>query len=535
MATITTSGSIGTLLNTQFNTFDTAVNNVGDKLLQTLDSVYTDIVYDNFSVNNYTANLIDGYLYGTQGNFTLLGSGFYSSPKITQLIFDGDDGFDFNIAGSMTLSTIKITQMTAAWNGETLLVGGSLDEAGYGKVTRISVTTGGLTMLTEGSLGFADMDTISGTLKSVTFSDSLGASIQFKGSISAATFEAETSLTLGNALNSQVLLAGNDVLNVADATRAWHGYNGSDKLFGGSLDDELHGDEGNDKLYGYDGNDILHGGNGNDRLEGGSGNNTLIGGDGNDIIIATGGNNAVVDTGGNANITTADGDDDITTGGGNDKIMAGAGNNDIYAGAGNNKIVTLGGDDIIQTETGNDNINAGDGNNIIDDSGGNNKIISLGGNDDIGTGSGNDNINAGNGDNWILAGAGIDTIVTGSGNDIIISGDGADKITGGSGSDRFVFNNLNGIDTINDYLSLEDVLVFDDAIFTALSGGITSDNLVIGSGSSAVAADANDYLILNTTGGKLYYDADGNGAGAAVQIATLKSVTSFDLSHLIVE
>ena len=36
---------------------------------------------------------------------------------------------------------------------------------------------------------------------------------------------------------------------------------------------------------------------------------------------------------------------------------------------------------------------------------------------------------------------------------------------------------------------------------------------------------ANDYLIYNTTTGALYFDADGNGAGLAVQIALLGSAT----------
>ena len=35
------------------------------------------------------------------------------------------------------------------------------------------------------------------------------------------------------------------------------------------------------------------------------------------------------------------------------------------------------------------------------------------------------------------------------------------------------------------------------------------------------AADANDYLIHNTTTGAVYYDADGSGAAAAVQILQL--------------
>ena len=37
----------------------------------------------------------------------------------------------------------------------------------------------------------------------------------------------------------------------------------------------------------------------------------------------------------------------------------------------------------------------------------------------------------------------------------------------------------------------------------------------------AAAVDANDYIQYDAGSGALYYDADGSGAGAAVQFATL--------------
>jgi Ca2+-binding RTX toxin-like protein len=38
--------------------------------------------------------------------------------------------------------------------------------------------------------------------------------------------------------------------------------------------------------------------------------------------------------------------------------------------------------------------------------------------------------------------------------------------------------------------------------------------------------DSNDRLIYDQTTGKLYYDADGSGLGAAVQIATLSNLAA---------
>ncbi|HJV25538.1 MAG TPA: calcium-binding protein [Aromatoleum sp.] len=243
-------------------------------------------------------------------------------------------------------------------------------------------------------------------------------------------------------------------------------YSGNDKIDGTAGIDYLDASTGNDKVYGEAGDDTIIGGVGNDQLFGGAGDDHIFGGAGNDKIVDDSGNNEIWDTEGNASIVSGVGDDFITTGAGNDKVVAGEGFNDIDTGLGNDNIVTGGGDDLI----------------------------------------------------W--AGAGNDKIVAGAGNDWIVSGDGADKIVAGLGDDVFVFDNVavGGMDNIADFNAAEDLLAFDTDVFTSLAGGFIADNLVLGK----VAADANDFLILD--GGKLFYDADGNGAGAAVQIANLKGV-----------
>lgn len=187
---------------------------------------------------------------------------------------------------------------------------------------------------------------------------------------------------------------------------------------------------------------------------------------------------------GNDTIDGTAGVDLLDAGTGNDKVYGEAGDDTIYGGAGNDQL--YGG-------AGNDTINGGAGNDKIFDDAGNNTVYGLDGNDSIITGAGID---------WINGGAG------------------ADKITGGAGADVFVFDNLaaGGKDTIADFNAAEDVFAFDTSIFTALSGGIDADNFVIGK----AALDADDYLIFDPRGGKLYYDADGSGGGAAIQIAIVK-------------
>ena len=64
-----------------------------------------------------------------------------------------------------------------------------------------------------------------------------------------------------------------------------------------------------------------------------------------------------------------------------------------------------------------------------------------------------------------------------------------------------------------------DKLVLDDSVFAGLTAGSDLTNFVSSSNPAATSAAAT--VLYNTSTGALYYDADGNGAGAAVQFATL--------------
>ena len=100
-------------------------------------------------------------------------------------------------------------------------------------------------------------------------------------------------------------------------------------------------------------------------------------------------------------------------------------------------------------------------------------------------------------------------------------GGGADTLTGFGGGDRFDFMTALGggnVDLITDMVSGTDKLGLDDAIFTAIGATLDAGEFVVG----AAAVDADDRIIYNQASGQLFYDADGNGAGAAVQFATLQ-------------
>ena len=100
---------------------------------------------------------------------------------------------------------------------------------------------------------------------------------------------------------------------------------------------------------------------------------------------------------------------------------------------------------------------------------------------------------------------------------------GADTLTGGSNSDTFVFSTALGagnVDTMTDYNVAADQIELNQAIFAAiLQAPGTMLSGYFKANASGAATDANDRVLYNTSTGALYYDADGDGAGARVQFA----------------
>ena len=147
-------------------------------------------------------------------------------------------------------------------------------------------------------------------------------------------------------------------------------------------------------------------------------------------------------------------------------------------------------------------------------------------------GTSNNDILIGNAQaNLLAGGAGNDLVSGGAGNDTLFGGSGSDQLTGGTGSDLFVFNTALGsdnVDIISGYVVNsklgDDTICLDDAVFTALT--VSGSALAAGAfNTGAAASELDDRIIYNTVTGALLYDADGSGAGTAVQFATLTGVT----------
>jgi Ca2+-binding RTX toxin-like protein len=115
------------------------------------------------------------------------------------------------------------------------------------------------------------------------------------------------------------------------------------------------------------------------------------------------------------------------------------------------------------------------------------------------------------------------TLRGGSGDDRLAGGEGNDNLWGGAGLDTFVFDTtLNATanhDRVNDFSVADDTVALESQIFSSLVDGVLgADQFRIGA-----AADADDHVLYNAGTGVLSYDADGNGAGAAIRIATLQA------------
>jgi len=139
--------------------------------------------------------------------------------------------------------------------------------------------------------------------------------------------------------------------------------------------------------------------------------------------------------------------------------------------------------------------------------------------------------------------AAMDLIGSASGNSItgnnganILDGrGGSDTLTGLGGADTYQFTTMPGlgnVDIIVGFVTGSDKIALDDAIFTQAGavGGLNANAFFAGT----AAHDADDRIVYNQATGVLYYDADGNGAGGAIQFATLTGSAALAVSDFMV-
>jgi Ca2+-binding RTX toxin-like protein len=180
----------------------------------------------------------------------------------------------------------------------------------------------------------------------------------------------------------------------------------------------------------------------------------------------------------------------------------------ISGGGGDDTLDGKGGDDQLDGDAGNDRLHGGQGDDLV------------------AGGDGNDTLNGNQGADTLDGGAGADKLNGGDGNDLLVGGTGADKLTGGAGADTFRFDVLETAankDTIKDFEHGVDHVEIARAAFAGLgadsAGPLDSSRLAIGT--SATTLD--ERLVYNAANGALYYDPDGVGGAAQVQIAVFST------------
>ena len=335
---------------------------------------------------------------------------------------------------------------------------------------------------------------------------------------------------------------------------------GASPTQGTAGNDSLTGTEGNDSLAGLAGNDTINALGGNDTLDGGAGIDNLNGGLGNDTYIVTAGD-VLSDTGGidtvvsDANWLLADGFENLTAIGPSGVALTGNNAaNVLFGNAASNFFNPRGGDDTIRGGDAADLVRLGGGgvpsygNKLIDGGTGFDTLefggfarsaivvdlaaSSLVGGGDAGQGSATlisiERV-TGDGFNDRISGSAVAEELNGGGGNDTINGRGAnDTLTGGLGADTFVFDtapSAGNVDQVTDFVSASDRLDFDNALFSALGadGNFAAGDARFAAGAGFTAGrDASDRVVYDTNTGNLYYDADGNGAGAAQLVATIQ-------------
>ncbi|SNT17540.1 calcium-binding protein [Tropicimonas sediminicola] len=366
----------------------------------------------------------------------------------------------------------------------------------------------------------------------------------------------------------RIFVGDGGVLTARPAGGTVIGDHAGETLIGSDHADTLRGNGGADVLQGNGGADNLQGGAGNDSFTwaNGDGSDKVLGGDGYDtlhvalhatsadtvtvtdegtgfdlarsnldrftidaasierLVIDAGGGNDILSGAGASVAMKVDGGagaDIISTGAAKDTVSGGGGGDTLRGGGANDVLRGKSGADRIFGEAGNDKIFGDNGADRLDGGAGKDTIKGGGSADILLGGSSHDTLSGGNGSDDLKGGAGDDTLDGGEGNDRLSGGSGGDTLTGGKGADEFVLAQTSKVDVITDFETGTDMILLDSAHMAGLdarANGLLVQNQFT-TGGNATTADHR--LMYSNSNGKLFYDADGTGAAARVQIALL--------------
>jgi trimeric autotransporter adhesin len=524
---------------------------IGDELANRLHGMGGSNEIDGGGGNDWITG--DGILRGGDGNDILSGNGF----------FDGGTGNDYMVSyggGGAMHDTYVVDSLGdriedhGGFNTVILNLAGTYEMKGvsYFDNTRSDTWISHLIANFDGTTVIANHlhNDLRGSDGSQTFRG-LGGDNAIDGGAGVDTADYSTA--------TQILTID---LNEGRATR--NGFGGADTLanienvIGTGLGDTIVGSVADNRLEGGGGADVLAGLGGNDVLVGGAGGpggaaNELLGGLGDDTYYQSAAGDSLYEAAGEgtdtvfttlAYLALRDNFENLTYDGA--ASFAGAGNglaNILRGGAVGDQLSGLGGGDFLHGLGGDDSLSGGAGaaNTLFGGAGNDLYYVEAAGDSVVElAGEGADMvltalsqlIMAGNvealvytgagsffglgnaGNNSIVGGSGADALYADSGADLLIGGSGADELHGGAGADQFRYlGGETGLDRILDFQSGADRILLSGAFYSP-TGTVAFVN-----GSSATSASS--AFLYDAGTGILSFDADGNGAGAAVQIAQL--------------
>ena len=423
----------------------------------------SDGVPSDYSYYDEAATLIDPA--GINAKITAIGVGTGASENPLDLL---DDGIDNNSA--------EIVSDPGALSAS--ILGSGIDAA---DVDRVEIWLDGSLLQTIDSAQL--VQTPLGLRYEV---DLTGLDPNASERIVVRAFASDTAATMVQTAQTVEVLAadGNDVLFGNEGSDTIYGGGGADFVHGGGAGDMLYGDGGNDKIFGGEGADVAHGGGNADRIFGGTGNDVLFGDVGTDTIWGGYGDDSLYGGDQNDWLRGRDGADLLNGGKGVDTAD--------YLGADGKVTVALAaqalnsgeaaGDVLVKIEnirgtTFNDDLRGNAGKNTLIGHDGADKLTGNGGNDALLGGNGNDRLYGGVGADRLDGGKGADHLYGQAGNDRLIGGAGNDVMDGGAGLDTFIFaaGTGNGLDTIENFVAVDDVIRIDLGALAPASVVVTND------------------------------------------------------------
>jgi serralysin len=471
----------------------------------------------NLLTGNGNANTLDG----GGGNDVMTGG-------------DGNDSYFVDATGDSVVETSALGGIDTVFSRANFTLGANLEFLTLIGTAAVNGTGNGLANVLTGN----------------------GASNQLDGQAGADTLAggAGDDIYVVDASDTLIEIAGQGI----DTVRAGFSFSLADLfenlVLTGTGNFDATGNAADNALTGNSGNNVLDGGGGNDIMTGGAGNDTYFVIDTGDVVIEAlgGGDDTVISSrninlGGTAvgieNLTLLSGSDAISaTGNAQDNALTGNSlDNVLFGDAGNDVLRGGQGYDLMIGGAGNDTyyVNRGDGAGIGKLAPFEDQVVEAlnGGTDTVYSSMYVYTLDA-NVENLVLEGVGRkgfgnalnnamtgdalnNTLDGGAGNDTLNGGTGLDRLTGGAGNDSFVFDNLGNVDRVLDYNVADDTIQLSLAVFAGIGTVGTFDTNTFVANSGGIAGDSDDRILYDTDTGALYYDADGVGAGGAVQFALL--------------